>query len=204
MLINKYLETLFSAPSNISVLRVLNERTVGITGRETARLTNLTHRSALMALSNLESFGVVKRVTGGRDYLFTLDRNKFITKKIISVIFNAERDFRLSLFSRIKKQLSRITISLIVFGSVARKDETIKSDLDLCIVYSKNRNKLEESVSNLREQIYLEYSIQLAPIYISEKEFIKRAKKKLSPVNNVIDEGILISGKSIKALMAEK
>lgn len=204
MLINKYLETLFSAPSNISVLRVLNERAVGITGRETARLTNLTHRSALKALSNLESLGVVKRVTGGRDHLFTLDRTKFITEKVISVIFSAEKEYRSTLFFIIKKQLSKSTVSLIVFGSVTRKDETLKSDLDLCIVYDKNKNELEKAISNLREQIYSEYSIHLAPFYIKETDFRRRAKKKLSPVNNIIEEGIVICGKSIKELIAKK
>ncbi len=54
MLVNKFLENLFSAPSNVSVLRVLNERVIGITGRETARLTSLTHRSALKTLTTLE------------------------------------------------------------------------------------------------------------------------------------------------------
>lgn len=201
MLVNKYLEKLFSAPSNVSVLRVLNERAVGITGRETARLTNLTHRSALKTLSTLESLGVVKRQTGGRDHLFTLDRNKFITKRIITTIFQAEKEYKAALFSKIKKQLSKGTVSLIVFGSVARKDETIKSDLDLCIVYKKDKNKLEEIISDLSEQIYLEYSIHLAPFYIRETEFRKRAQKKTSPINNIIEEGIVISGRSIHQLI---
>ena len=51
MLVNKFLENLFSAPSNVSILRVLNERVIGITGRETA---SLTHRSALKTLTTLE------------------------------------------------------------------------------------------------------------------------------------------------------
>ena len=62
MLVNKFIENLFSAPSNISVLRVLNQRVIGITGRETERLTNLTHRSALKALTTLEELGVVVRI----------------------------------------------------------------------------------------------------------------------------------------------
>ncbi len=201
MLVNKFLEKLFSAPSNISVLRVLNERVIGITGRETARLTNLTHRTALKALTNLEELGIVVRITGGRDHIFTLNRQKYISQKIIRLIFEEENNFSLIIISAIKKQLSKLTESLIIYGSVARKEELISSDYDVCIVYSTQLRKIENVVSKLRDQLNELYSIQLAPIYISISEFKKRAHKNLSPVNSIVKEGIVIGGKSIRELI---
>lgn len=201
MLINKFLENLFSAPSNISVLRVLNERMIGITGRETARLTNLTHRSALKTLTTLEGLGIVNRITGGRDHLFTLNRQKYISKQIIQLIFEKEKNFNQTIISLLKKHLSKLTDSIIVYGSVARKEETISSDYDICIVYSKQLGTIDSVVSSLRDQLHEQYFIQLAPIYISKAEFKKRARKNLSPINNIIKEGIIISGKSIHELI---
>lgn len=197
MLVNKFLESLFSTPSNISVMRVLNERVIGITGRETARLTNLTHRSALKSLNTLVELGVVNRVTGGRDYLFTLDRQKYISNQIVTKIFDIEKNFNKNIITILKKHLSKLTESIIIYGSVARKDEKISSDYDLCIVYSKQLNTIENEVSKVRDQLNEKFFIHLAPIYISKSDFKKRARKNLSPVNNIIKEGIVISGKSI-------
>ncbi len=201
MLVNKFLEKLFSAPSNISVLRVLNERVIGITGRETARLTNLTHRTALKALTNLEELGIVIRITGGRDHIFTLNRQKYISRKIIRLIFEEENNFSLAIISSIKRQLSKLTESIIIYGSVARKEELISSDYDVCFVYSTQLRKIENAVSNLRDQLNEQYTIQLAPIYISISEFKIRAKKNLSPVFSIVKEGMVISGKSIHELI---
>jgi predicted nucleotidyltransferase len=201
MLVNKFLEKLFSAPSNISILRVLNQRVIGITGRETARLTNLTHRSALKALTTLEELGVVTRVTGGRDHLFTLNRQRYISKQIIQPILDSENNFNLTVITSIKNRLSKLTESVIIYGSVARNDELINSDYDLCIVYNKHLIEIEQVVSKLRDQLNDQYSIQLAPIYISSTEFKKRAHNNLPPVNNIIKEGIKISGKSIPDLI---
>jgi len=200
MVINTFLENLFSAPSNISVLRVLNERVIGITGRETARLTNLTHRSALKALTTLEELGIVIRITGGRDHSFTLNRQKYITKEIIHIIFEAEKKFHTMLKSVIKKRLSKLTRSVIVYGSVARKEETINSDYDLCIVYDKKRGEIENIVSKLRDDLHEKFSVQLAPLYITSAEFNQRARKKLSPVEDIVKEGIVICGSSIHEL----
>jgi predicted nucleotidyltransferase len=201
MIVNKLLEKLFSAPSNISVLRALNERVTGITGRETARLTNLTHRSALKALTILEELGVVSRITGGRDHIFTLNRQKYISKEIIHPIFEAEKNFNTAIRSSLKRQLSRLTESVIVYGSVARKEETISSDYDICIVYTGHLNDIENVVLKLRDRLHDQYSIQLAPIYISRSEFKKRAGKKLPPVKSIVSEGMVLSGKSIHELL---
>jgi predicted nucleotidyltransferase len=200
MVINYLLQYLFSAPSNIAVLRVLNLRVIGISGRETARLANLSIRTAQNVLAHLESFGVVKRTIGGRDHLFVLNRQNQIVKKLIYFLFEFENNFQKEIISLIKKNLSKDCSSLILFGSVARREETLNSDFDLCIVYNKNRFKIDKIISELRDSLYSSYKITLAPFYMLESEFKKRALKNLSPINNILKEGIVISGKSIHDL----
>jgi predicted nucleotidyltransferase len=200
MVVNNLLQYLFSAPSNIAVLRVLNLRLVGISGRETARLSNLSIRAAQNVLAHLESLGVVKRTIGGRDHLFVLNRQNQVVKKLIYLIFEFENNFPKEIISFIKKNLGRECSSLILFGSVARRDETLNSDFDLCIVYNKNRFKIDKKVSELRDSLYKNYQVTLGPFYILESEFKKRALKNLSPVNNILKEGIVIAGKSIREL----
>lgn len=200
MIINNILQHLFSASSNVIVLRALNSRVVGITGRETARVSGLSIRTVQNALAHLENLGLVNRTIGGRDHLFNINRNNKIVKNLINYIFEFEKNFKNEIFSLIKTGLAHLTSGIIVYGSVARGEEDYSSDLDICIVYVKNRNKIESSVSVLRDKLYEDYRITLAPYFITEDDFKKRARKKLPPVNNIIKEGILLSGKSIKEL----
>ncbi|MEW6507228.1 MAG: nucleotidyltransferase domain-containing protein [Bacteroidota bacterium] len=201
MIINNVLQHIFSSPSNVIVLRTLNSRMVGVSGREIARISKLSNRTAQSVLANLESLGVVNRTIGGRDHLFTLNRNNKIVSKLIKYIFEFEDGFGKEIISSIKKKLSPIVSSLILFGSVARKEEEYSSDFDLCIVYILNKTKIENAVSELRDKLYDDYKVTLAPFYITETDFKKRAKKNLSPVNNIIKEGILIAGKPIRELI---
>lgn len=200
MVINNLLQYIFSAPSNISVLRVLNSRVVGITGRETARTAKLSIRTVQNVLAHLEALGIVNRTIGGRDHLFVLNRKNQIVSKLITFLFEFENNFSKEIISLIKKNLGKECSSLILFGSVARRDETLDSDFDLCIVYNKNKFKIDNIVSELRDSLYSNYKITLAPFYILESEFKKRALKNLSPINSILKEGIVISGKSIREL----
>ncbi|NWF88669.1 MAG: nucleotidyltransferase domain-containing protein [Ignavibacteriaceae bacterium] len=174
---------------------------VGISGREIARISKLSNRTAQNVLANLESLGLVNRAIGGRDHLFTLNRSNKIVTKLIKYIFEFEDGFRSEILSLIKKKLSTVVSSLILFGSVARNDEDYTSDFDLCIVYTKHKTKIENIVSQLRDKLYDDYKVTLAPFYITESDFRKRAQKNLSPVNNIIKDGVLISGRQIRELI---
>ena len=201
MIINNLLQQIFSAQSNITVLRTLNSRVVGISGRETARISKLSIRNVQNVLAHLESLGLVDRTIGGRDHLFTLNRNNKIVSDLIEYIFEFENEFKVEIISLIKKKLLGLTSSLILFGSVARNEEDALSDFDLCIVYSKNKSKIESVVSELRDKLYDDYKVTLAPFYILETEFKKRAKQNLSPINSILKEGVLLTGKSIRGLL---
>lgn len=201
MIINNILQHIFSTPSNVIVLRTLNSRVVGISGREIARISKLSTRTAQSVLANLESLGLVNRTIGGRDHLFTLNRNNKIVSKLIKYIFEFEDGFSKEIISSIKKKLSPLVSSLILFGSVARKEEESSSDFDLCIVYTKNKTKIENIVSELRDRLYDDYKVTLAPFYITETDFKKRAKRNQSPVNSIIKDGTLIAGKPIRELI---
>jgi predicted nucleotidyltransferase len=201
MIINKVLDNIFSSQGTVKVLRVLKNSVVGLSGRQIASLAGITHQAAHNSLANLESLKIVNRVIGGSSHLFTLNRNNFITKNVIESVFNSESDYRDRIFSTIKKALSKHSVSSIIFGSVARKEETEESDLDLCIIHNKDKKVLEEYVHRLQDNLYKEFGVTLAPFYISSREFSKRAATKKPPVNEILKEGILISGKSIRDLL---
>jgi predicted nucleotidyltransferase len=201
MIINKVLDYIFINTTNLAVLRVLNERVIGLSGRETARIAGISLRAAQLSLSGLESLKIVNRHYGGREHIFTLNRNNYIVREIISNVFSAEDLFRDSVFKNIKTRLVKLTDSVILFGSVARHEEKIDSDLDICIVYSEGLKNIEKAVNRLRDELNEEYGVTLAPFYVTLKELKKRARHRKSPVDSIINEGKVLSGLSIKSLI---
>ena len=201
MIVNRILEHLFTSPGIIAVLRQLDLRKVGITGREIARLSGITHRSALKALDNLEALKIVQRQIAGKAYYFTINRSNYLYHNVIGPIFKAERELTFKIITKIENALGKYSESIIIFGSVARKEETYESDFDLCIVYIKNRRTIERQINLLRDELYDLFGISLAPFLITVSDFKIRAKKNKPPINEIIKEGNVISGNSVKRII---
>jgi predicted nucleotidyltransferase len=199
MIVNNILDEIFSRWSNVAVLRALNKFAVGISGREVSREAGIAVKNCFAALDDLENIGIVTRIRGGRDHIFTLNRNHFLVKEGVVPFFEIEGKFVEAIFNDIRKKLKSKCHSVYVFGSVARKQEKVGSDLDLCIIYDKDnqRKLLEEVVSEMNAELHKKYFVNAAPFLITVSEFIKRAKSKKPPVNQILNEGILILGKSI-------
>jgi predicted nucleotidyltransferase len=206
MIVYKILDYVFATWSNIAVLRVINKIKFGLSGREIAKQAEMSAPSCFEALSALENLNIVTRQRGGREHFFFLNREHYVVKKIVIPILNSERKFAESIYSEIEKGLGQHTSSLIIFGSTARREEKIESDLDLCVVLGNpgSKSKIASVITDLSLSLFRKYGVSLSPFYISEKEFFRRAKIKKSPVNDILKDGLVISGKTIKGLLNEQ
>lgn len=206
MIIHKPLNEIFSTYSNIAVIRELRFTTNGFSGREIAKRAGLSAPAAINSLSHLESLKIVYRQIGGRDHIFTLNISNYFVNSVLLPILDAEGKFYDSIVKDIRKFLSKNTISVFLFGSVARKEESIQSDFDICIVFPglKDKEIVEEKVNICRDKLHKNYGISLAPFYISIKEFQQRARQSKPPINEILKEGILLFGLSIKELLNDK
>jgi predicted nucleotidyltransferase len=201
MITHHLLNYIFASRFATAILRELNLRKKGITGREAARLIGITHRSVLQVLSHLESLKLVKKEGVGRAYYFTLNRKHYLYKTIIIPMFEAEKQLAPTLFKDIAKALGMFSESIILFGSVARGEETIESDFDICLVFKSNQARIEKEISNLRIMIYDKYGITFAPYLIPVKDFNNYLINKRPPVVNIAKEGKVIYGRSLKDLI---
>lgn len=203
MVIHKILDEVFSTWSNVAVLRVLNHHVIGLSGREVSRLAGMSPKNCIITLTGLENLGIVNRIRGGRDHLFTLNREHYMVKEAIEPLFNAEEKFREAIYTDIKKKLSKLCNSIYVFGSVARREEDMESDLDLCIIYDGGQKKelLENSVYDLTLKVRRIYSVNISAYYVTTKQFMIKAKKNKPPIADVVKEGKLLFGNSIKVLL---
>ncbi len=202
MVFHNVLDQVFSTWSHIAVLRVLQDAAKGLTGREIARLAKMSHRSCLKALTTLEDLSIVERHRGGRDHIFSLNREHMLVSEGIIPLLALERRFLASLSALLKKKLGNLVESQILFGSVARKEEDSHSDLDICLVVHKERDieKVQALVHELSPMIQQRYGARLSPLVLSTADFSKRARRDKPPVQNIMRDGIVVSGKQLREL----
>ena len=206
MVLHHVLDYVFSTWSHIAVLRVLKDVLHPLSGREVARQAGMNHRSCLRALSALEDLRLVIRQRGGRDHLFTINREHRLIHDAILPLLEVEAGFANSVGSALAGKLGKQVTSLILFGSVARREETPNSDLDLCLVVptSAAKEKALEKVHALAPAILRFYGIRISPLAYSVQEFRRAARKGHPPVSAIISEGKVLAGASLKEVLDGK
>jgi predicted nucleotidyltransferase len=112
----------------------LSRTTAALTGREVAALAQRGSQSAIaVALDRLVRQGLVLRETVGRAYLHTLNR-EHVAAPIVELLAG----IRGELLRRLREEIASWTIQPIhasFFGSAARGDGDLDSDIDLLIVH---------------------------------------------------------------------
>ncbi|HUW87169.1 MAG TPA: nucleotidyltransferase domain-containing protein [Candidatus Paceibacterota bacterium] len=139
------------------VLTVLAGVTKPLTGRQISRMIEAkSHRGVGLVLERLRSQGVVDAVEAGSSYLYTLNR-EHVTFPAIEAL----TDLRGKLYSRMTVEIKTwqiLPVSVAVFGSAARGDGGIDSDIDILIVRQEELypNNLEnfEIEQNEGEEVY--------------------------------------------------
>lgn len=206
MVINKVLDELFRTWSHVAVLRALLDTATGFTGNKVARSAGMDPKAALQSLGRLEELGIVRRQRGGRDHLFTLNRNHFLVEQGIIPLFVTEQQFLEEVKSAIASAMRRRSLSVVMFGSVAREKETPQSDLDLCCIVQ-NKSQLEQAQSALDRigtSLRDRFGVKVGPVFFTLDEFRKKAAKRNRLINEILDQGKLISGKNPKTLLRAK
>jgi predicted nucleotidyltransferase len=203
MIVHKLLNEIFSTYSNIAVLRAMQDNRQGLSGREISKKAELSAPSCFQALKKLERLKLVSRQRGGRDHLFTLNFDNIALTEAIIPVLEFERNWLNRILGEIKKYLKNDSLSLILFGSVARSEENYESDFDIVIILneSKTSSKLDDKVTKLSIQLNKKFGISLSTISLSLSDFKKKAKKNLPPVNNILTDGKVFSGLSIRKLL---
>ena len=202
MIFYRVLDQVLSGSSQIAILRAMQDSKIGLSGREIARLAGISPKTCLQALTNLENLSIVFRQRGGRDHFFTLNREHLLVKEGILTLLDLERNYLKLLSKKIIRNTSKHSESIILFGSVARKEESIQSDIDFCFVYSGtlHREMIRKKIEKLSSSLKREYGATISPLFISLKGFKRKAKLNQPPVNEILKDGIVLYGKSIKVL----
>ena len=81
-------------------------------------------------------------------------------------------------------------VKMILFGSVARGDDSEESDIDILIVTNRENPELESTIRDIVVDYILKKEVVISPFVMSEEYFNKT--KDYSFLKNVIEEGVLL------------
>ena len=200
MVIHRAFDEVLRSWSHVAVLRAILDSAAGLTGNEIARASGMQPRSALKALTSLEELGIVRRQRGGRDHLFTLNRDHFLTREGLLPLYQAEQRYRSAIEDSLVTLLKGHVVSAVIFGSVSRKQETPQSDLDLCCIMSSENKKgvVQEMLATEAVSLYRNFGVKLAPVFFLTAEMKK--KKRSGLIREILNQGKVIVGRSAKEL----
>jgi hypothetical protein len=133
MQINEPLQSLCPGPRG-AVLAVLARTYAPLTGRAVAGLTSpkISLRAVQLALNNLVIHGLVNRQVAGTAHMFELNRDHIFSPIIESAV-NVRGMLARKLCTEIDGWLEKPE-AVWLFGSVARGNDSLRSDIDLCML----------------------------------------------------------------------
>jgi predicted nucleotidyltransferase len=196
MKLHEYLEHLLGNKIAISILRVLiNNKGKIFTIRRLAENAGASHPEVSTTVTELERFGIVQIQPVGRAHQISLNEKSYLLNEIIEPMFKSEKKTLDKVILILKEYLdTKKIITAAIFGSVVKGQEKIDSDIDLLVVSNDHDHAITQ-ISNTTEKIFSIFHGSISPIIFTQKEF--KSKQKESLIRSIIDNHILICGKSI-------
>jgi predicted nucleotidyltransferase len=187
-----------------AVLTVLAGTTRPLTGREIARLVGrASHSGVIAALDRLGHQGIVDREEAGRAFLFTLNR-EHLAAPAVELLANLREE----LLHRIRSAVNKWSVKahhLSLFGSAARGNGGVDSDVDLFVV---GFDGIESQEPVWREQLdLLSWQVERWTgnpgriVEVEERDLARLRKERPPVVDELLAEAVSLVGPEVSALL---
>lgn len=201
MKIQNTLDNILNHKVKTAALRLLCNGSAGWTGRQLAKQLNISPTTASKCLNELAREGILIVRGAGRAYLYSLNERSYTVKNILIPFFQKEKNIFGAITALIKRSLLKTGVrinSALIFGSIAKKEETSRSDIDLLVVVNalSDKKKVEGSIHRLSEAIAQNFQTVISPYILTENQLKKKYKENSPLINEILKSYILLTGKS--------
>ncbi len=174
------LDDAFASRGHVRILRALADLTDGLpaSAREVARRADLAHNRASKILADLARQGIAKVQRVARSDLYELNHDHALFP-LLHALFEDERKVQgeLERFLR-RRLLARVggVEEAYLFGSTARRQSQVGSDIDLAIVVPRSLTKAaDEALTGLADEVRRRFGAELS-VHLSNESLAKRVK----------------------------
>lgn len=198
----------FSGSLTMPILRALHGRSVPASGAQISRmLPEATPAGVRRALERLSQHGVCTREEIGGRALYSLDYEHVLYGAIRAAL-DANDEFQ----KRLRKSLSNwdpAPMTAVLFGSAARHDGDIQSDVDILLVRPRMTARDRErywtrQVHELRTQVRAWTGNNLHALDWSRLSLDRHALAGEELINEILEDGITLAGNSLDELLEFK
>lgn len=151
--------------------------------RELSKRLKLNVFSVKTYADELVKEGLLLETRKGKERYLKASNN--LTFKYLKIAYNLHKFLSSGIIDYIKEKVPLLT-SIVIYGSVARGEDSEKSDLDLLIIGQKVRLDLRKFEEKLGREII--------PLFFKWSEWKKQARKNKGFYQNVIIDGIVVYG----------
>ncbi len=207
MKIHNKLDDLLGKKIKIKILRLLFNDKKEYTGREIARGLNIAPSYIHKALKEMVKERLINIEKKGTAHIYSIKDESYIIKEFFSPLFKQEKVMYNDIISFIKKRLLLYKAGLItiaVFGSVARKEETGGSDFDIFIITgnSKEKRDIDKAMDDITIEIGNIFETDVSSYILTQPEIKKKYKAKSKLIINILNEYQLIYGEPLERVIA--
>jgi len=188
---------------NSAVLSVLTGATKPRTGREVARLANRSQAATQRVLDRFVEHGLVLGREAGRARVYVLNWNHVAAEPVIKLA-----NLRTALFSRLSETLDRWRpkpLHASVFGSVARGEGDLDSDVDIFLVrpgeVDEEDGEWRASVEDLARAVFEWTGNHAGIAEVSEDELGDLRQEQPEIVRSLRADAVEIAGVSVQTLL---
>ena len=184
------LDRIFATRGRISVLRILSTSKAKLSISDLARATGLTKAGVSKIIDDLVSTGLLISERKGNMLLLSLNEKNEIGN-IIGDVFEWESEIEnnasAGVYSAILDEYSsKNVVSIILFGSRSRGNESLESDFDVLVICKDVKAKAESKIIN---------GFLVNIFKISKNDLIKKIKERDPFIMNVIRDAKVKKGK---------
>lgn len=198
------IDAIVDSPSKLAILRVFASREgLKATGRKIAKLAGFSVPSTHESLKDLYERNVLVREIIGKQHIYSLNEEDRIVQKIIRPMFEAESNYKQEigdlLLEEVKKAgIKSAIVSLVLYGSVEKKQAQKGSDIDVAVVVGKKKDVervFKVFNSNIIERFKSFFGVHLDFYVKSAAEFREILKKNRPPVSTLMKAYSVLYGK---------
>jgi predicted nucleotidyltransferase len=193
--------------AKVGCLRILSAIADPISQREVARRAGVQHRSARVAMDELVALGLVHRLEGGRDFLVSLNPHHHLTAALRE-LFRVESRYFVELRRELAERARRVprpraVRAVVLFGSVARGEDTPESDLDLLVITDDDvtRERVLERVTEEARGLWEAFGCRVRAIGYTLAEARRRWRRREPPLPEVARDGLVLVGPPLAELL---
>lgn len=188
----------------IRIIRFLLNTKAEWSGRQIAKEINVSPATCHKFLRELYAERILLLRSVGMTHLYCLNQKNYIVKNILSGLFQKEREIPDELSKIIKRAVDKHKkriISVVLFGSAAKKTSKPLSDIDIMLVLKSANDKREiaQSIDDLNGKVIELFNSRIEPYILTQAEL--KTKKSLPIICEIRKTGELLMGAPLEELI---